>query len=196
MALRSCVTLGRSLIQRRCVTSIIPKSMYTTQLHPFLVKKINANIYQDIKNYENMRCQLFEEYAVNNNNESYRIIYRKIEDALISTIDGMKILAGTNKFNVEYDFESLKTKLKSEWLWLKNMHEAAQNIKGGTEFIKNYNSTMRDMYNHEIGKQILDHPLVDANGHSAASFFWTFCNIQYIYKNGWNKWNEWIQGII
>jgi hypothetical protein len=173
MAFRLCLTLARSQIQHRCVTSIMSKSTYATQLPNFHSSPKIANIIQDIDKYKKTRDQILKEYEKN-------------DSALTNIIHEMKTLLETNNNVIEeYDFEALKTNLKSEWLWLKNMHKAAQNIKGGTEFIKNCNLNLRDMHDYEIGKQIMKHPLVDANGHTVASFFWKIKGGTEFIKN-WN----------
>jgi len=41
--------------------------------------------------------------------------------------------------------------------------------------------------NSEIGKKIVDHPLVQSNGHSEGRVLWAFYKLQSLYRNGWKK---------
>jgi len=180
MALRSC--LGRLANHRSCASNnksrylnSYPKRMYTRQLSDFEHQIMTVKLHiEEIEKYEKVRNQLFKEYEENVN-------------SLSSIVSKMKKLVESENV-AEYDFETLKFEYKNKWLWMKNMHEAAHSIKGGTDFIKTYEENYCQIMDSEIGNKIANHPLVRANGHTGGTFIWTFYRLQSLYKNGWKKW--------
>jgi hypothetical protein len=193
MALRAC--LGRFSIHRSCASNnksrylnSSSRKMCTTQLSDFEHQIMTVKL--EIEKCEKMRNQILKVLKE----------HKKNIDALNSTIKMKKLVESENI--VEYDFKTLKFEYKDGWLWLKNIHEAAHSIEGGTDFIKNFEEgyflMMNDIFyyslsgyslimNSEIGKKIVDHPLVQSNGHSEGRVLWAFYKLQSLYRNGWKK---------
>jgi hypothetical protein len=102
--------------------------------------------------------------------------YQKIHD-----IDKLN---GAHRYFTPNHFESLKSHLDPEWMWLRDMHIALKNIEGGIDFVKNYNDDVYALAHYNIGEQIVKHSLIEKNRHSGRTFGWTFNTLRYIYNNG------------
>jgi len=103
--------------------------------------------------------------------EHYKRVNCQIENGL-----------SVNHIFLHFDFYNLYPYDQSLAWWLTNMHEAAKLVPEGQELIKNCESIY-----HPKMSSVLNHSLVEKCGHSGYTMCQTVKHLQYIYRNGWEK---------
>jgi len=76
--------------------------------------------------------------------------------------------------------------------WLNTMHEVIQETDGAEQWLTSYNFNNKDLNVFDlastpIGKIVMYHPKVDANGHSGGSMHQTISTLYSAYTLGWEK---------
>lgn len=128
-------------------------------------------------------CLNFDLERLNNSHD------KLLDDMMYVDLIQSKGIDKTMSYFPEFNFKRVFRTDPFSYKALNSMHCAAESIPGAKKWIQ----TSNDHWSSEdskIRRQISEHPMVDACGHSGASWYWTKNNLRNVYTNGWNQWTR------